>query len=137
MPRYQRAISEHGEETLGSHPINLTVRFLLEVLALIAMGIWGWYQGEGWLRFVLALGIPLIAAIVWGTFAVPNDPSRSGSAPVAVPGIVRLVIEAAIFIFAVWALYNQGFTTLSWLFGIIVIVHYLVSYDRVLWLIRQ
>ena len=122
---------------MGSHPINLAVRFLLEASALLAMGVWGWYQSEGWFRFVLALGIPLIAAIVWGTFAVPNDPSRSGSAPVAVPGILRLVIEAAIFIFAVWALYDIGFTKLSWLFGIIVAIHYLVSYDRVLWLIKQ
>ena len=122
---------------MGSHPINLTVRFLLEVSALLAMGVWGWYQGDGWLRFVLALGIPLIAAIVWGTFAVPDDPSRSGAAPVAVPGILRLVIEAVIFIFAVWALYDLGFTKLSGLLGIIVVIHYLVSYDRVLWLIRQ
>ena len=122
---------------MGSHPINLAIRFLLELSALLAMGVWGWRQSEGWFRFVLALGIPLIAAIVWGTFAVPNDPSRSGAAPVAVPGILRLVIEAAIFIFAVWALYDIGFTKLSWLFGIIVAIHYLASYDRVLWLIKQ
>ena len=122
---------------MGSHPINLTVRFLLEVSALLAMGVWSWNQSEGWFRFVLALGIPLIAAIVWGTFAVPNDPSRSGAAPVAVPGILRLTIEAIIFIFAVWALYDLGFTRLSWLLGIIVVIHYLVSYDRILWLIKQ
>ena len=122
---------------MGSHPINLAIRFLLELSALLAMGVWGWRQSEGWFRFVLALGIPILVAAVWGTFAVPNDPSRSGSAPVAVPGILRLVIEAAIFIFAVWALYDIGFTKLSWLFGIIVAIHYLVSYDRVLWLIKQ
>ena len=122
---------------MGSHPINLAIRFLLELSALLAMGVWGWYQGEGWLRFLLALGIPLIAAVVWGTFAVPNDPSRSGAAPIAVPGILRLAIEAAIFIFAVWALYDVGFTTLSWTLGIIVAIHYLTSYDRILCLIRQ
>ena len=122
---------------MGSHPINLTVRFLLELSALLAMGIWGWHQSESWLRFLLALVIPLIAAVVWGTFAVPNDPSRSGAAPIAVPGILRLVIEAAIFIVAVWALYDVGFTRISWGLGIIVAIHYLVSYDRLLWLIRQ
>jgi len=122
---------------MGSHPINLAIRFLLEVSALLAMGVWGWRQSEGWFRFVLALGIPLIAAIVWGTFAVPDDPSRSGAAPVPVPGLLRLAIEAAIFIFAVWALYDVGFIRLSWLLGIIVAIHYLASYDRILWLIRQ
>ena len=122
---------------MGLHPINLAIRFLLEVVALLAVGVWGWNQSDGWFRFVLMLGIPLVAAVVWGTFAVPNDPSRSGSAPIAVPGILRLVIEAVIFIFAVLVLYDLGFTTLSGLFGIIVVIHYLASYDRVLWLIRQ
>jgi hypothetical protein len=74
---------------------------------------------------------------VWGVFAVPNDPSRSGAAPIAVPGMLRLAIEAIIFIFAVWALYDTGFTKLSWVLGIIVAIHYLTSYDRILWLIRQ
>ncbi len=122
---------------MGSHPINLTIRFLLELSALLAMGVWGWRQSEGWFRLLLALSIPLIAAIVWGTFAVPNDPSRSGAAPIAVPGILRLAIEAAIFIFAVWTLYDVGFTRLSWVLGIIIAIHYLTSYDRILWLIRQ
>lgn len=122
---------------MGSHPINLAVRFLLEVSALLAMGIWGWRQSEGWLRFVLALIIPLIAAVVWGAFAVPKDPSRSGAAPIAVPGILRLVIEIAFFVFAVWALNDSGFTGPGRVLGVIVAVHYVASYDRILWLIRQ
>ena len=67
---------------MGSHPINLALRFLLELSALFAMGVWGWRYSEGWLRFVLALSIPIIAAVLWGTFAVPDDPSRSGGAPI-------------------------------------------------------
>ena len=122
---------------MGSHPINLTLRFLLELSALFAMGVWGWRSSVGWLRFALALGIPIVAAVVWGTFAVPDDPSRSGAAPIAVSGILRLLIEAAIFGCAVWALYDAGFTGLSWGLGLIVVLHYLASYDRMLWLIRQ
>jgi hypothetical protein len=122
---------------MGSHPINLAIRFLLELSVLLAMGVWGWRQGEGWFRFLFALGVPIIAAIVWGTFAVPNDPSRSGAAPIAIPGILRLAIELAFFIFAIWALYDLGFTGLSWILGIIVALHYIVSYDRILWLIKQ
>ena len=122
---------------MGSHPINLAVRFLLELSALLAMGVWGWRQSEGWFRFVLALGIPIIVAVVWGTFAVPNDPSRSGAAPIAVPGILRLAIELAVFVLAVWTLYDLGYTRLSWILGIIVAIHYITSYDRILWLIAQ
>jgi hypothetical protein len=65
---------------MGSNPINLVIRFLLELSALMAMGFWGWNQGKGAFRFVLAFGIPIIAALVWGVFAVPDDPSRSGNA---------------------------------------------------------
>jgi hypothetical protein len=122
---------------MGSHPINLAVRFFLELSALAAMGVWGWRQSEGWLRFVFALGIPIGAAVVWGTFAVPNDPSRSGAAPVPVPGLVRLAIELAVFAFATWALGDLGAIRLGWAMGIVVGVHYVASYDRILWLIRR
>jgi hypothetical protein len=121
---------------MGSHPINLAVRFILELAAWGAMGYWGWTRAEGTLRFVLAIGLPVAAAAIWGTFAVPNDPSRSGRAPVPVPGVVRLGIELATFGFGAWALYDTGSTTLSLIFAAIVVVHYLVSYDRVAWLIR-
>ena len=86
---------------------------------------------------MLAIGLPVAAAVIWGTFAVPNDPSRSGRAPVPVPGVVRLGIELATFGFGAWALYDTGSTTLSLIFAAIVVVHYLASYDRVAWLFRQ
>ncbi len=122
---------------MGSNPINLAIRFLLEVSALIAIGFWGWHLSESWYRYVFALGIPLTAAVIWGTFAVPDDPSRSGKAPVPVPGIMRLVIEIAIFGFGAWALYDLEYTLLSLILGIAVIIHYIVSYDRIGWLIKK
>lgn len=122
---------------MGSHPINLAVRFLLEIAALVAIGYWGWSQHEGLLRFVLAVGGPLIAAILWGTLTVPGDPSRSGKAPVPVPGLVRLVLELALFAFAAWALYDAGQPTLALILAAIVIIHYALSYDRISWLLRQ
>ena len=122
---------------MGSHPINLAVRFLLEVAALLSMGIWGWRHGEGWLRFVLAALIPVAAAVLWTTFAVPDDPSRSGAAPIAVQGFLRLAIEVTVFGFGVWAFSDIGFTRTSWALGIVVAIHYATSYDRIMWLISQ
>ena len=122
---------------MGSHPINLAVRFLLELAALISFGIWGWRQYDGWLRFVLALGIPVILATIWGIFAVPNDPSRSGAAPIPIPGVARLLLELAFFAFATWCLKEIGFTKASIIYGIIVIIHYILSYDRIVWLFAR
>jgi hypothetical protein len=122
---------------MGTHPINLAVRFLLEISGLVSLGIWGWEQSDGWLRFVLAIGIPVICASIWGAFAVPDDPSRSGKAPIVTPGIIRLAIETGFFAFAIWSLYDIGFHKASLAFGIIVVLHYIVSYDRIKWLISQ
>jgi hypothetical protein len=121
---------------MGSHPANWAIRFVLEIAALIAMGFWAWQQGEGATRYVFGALVPLVAATLWGVFAVPGDPSRSGSAPVAVSGALRLGIEAAFFAFAVWALYQLGSTALSATMATALAVHYAVSYDRVAWLLR-
>jgi hypothetical protein len=122
--------------SLGSHPVNLAFRFLLELAALGAMGVWGWHHGAGPFRALLALALPLAGAALWGVFAVRGDPSRSGSAPIPVPGFLRLGLEAAFFGFAAWALHATGHRTSAALFGVGVILHYAVSYDRVAWLLR-
>ena len=122
---------------MGSHPINLGLRFLLELTALGAIGYWGWTQNAGWWRWVLVIGLPVIAAAIWGTFAVPNDPSRSGQAPIPTPGMIRLILELSIFALGAIALIVSQRATAGWAFVIIVLVHYAISYDRILWLFRN
>lgn len=122
---------------MGSNPLNLVFRFLLEIAALIALGAWGWGQTDGVMRFALALGIPILAAALWGTFNVPDDPSRSGKAPVPVRGFIRLLLEFAFFAGATWSLYDAGSSQLGQIMGIAVLIHYLLSYDRILWLLRR
>jgi hypothetical protein len=96
---------------MGTHPVNLLVRFLLELSALFVLGLWGWHRRDDGLRILIALTIPLIAAALWGTFAVPNDPTRSGSAPVPVSGLLRLALELGFFGCATLALYDLRFIT--------------------------
>ena len=122
---------------MSTHPLNLAFRFILELAALFAMGFWGWTQHQGFSRFLWTIGLPLIFAILWGTFAVPDDPSRSGSAPVAVPGFLRLLLELIIFAIGVWCFFAAGQSTWGWVLGAAVLLHYILSYDRILWLLRQ
>jgi hypothetical protein len=122
---------------MGQHPLNLALRFVLEVVALIAVGYWGWAGATGALRYVLAIGGPLLAAVLWATFRVPGDASASGEAPVPVPGWARLLLELALFGFATWGLYTSGATQAALIFGGVVVAHYAISYDRVAWLLRQ
>ena len=43
----------------------------------------------------------------------------------------------AFFTFAVWALYDAQYLTLAWVLGILTASHYITSYDRLLWMIKQ
>jgi hypothetical protein len=119
---------------MANHPLVLLVRFMLEIGALLALGYWGWTQHTGVIRVLLALGVPLVAALAWGTLRVPGYPS---DAPVAVPGRVRLLLEAAVFGGAVWALYAAQRPQWGLVFGVVVVLHYLASYDYVLALLRR
>lgn len=122
---------------MSQNPVNLAVRFILEIAALVAIGIWGWSLAAGWLRYLLAIILPTVAATIWGVFRVPGDASASGDAPVAVPGLVRLLLEAGMFTVAVWGLYSTGRPTPAAILGSVVVLHYAVSYDRILWMLRK
>jgi hypothetical protein len=121
----------------GSHPANLALRFLLEVVALLAIGWWGWSLSDNWWRFVLAVLFSLVAATMWGTFAVPDDPSRSGEAPVVVRGWIRLGLESAVFGTAALGLAAVGRGSFAVVFLVVVVAHYLVSIDRINWLLER
>ena len=122
---------------LGSHPVNLIYRFLLEILALFVVALWSWRSAGGWMGLVLAFLLPFSLALIWGIFAVPDDPSRSGKAPVPIAGSLRLFLELLIFSFAIWCLADQGMPYLAAAFAILVLFHYLVSLDRVKWLVKK
>lgn len=121
---------------LGSHPLNLALRFGLEIAVLVAAGVYGWRFPVP-LRFVFVWFFPLLLIVVWGVFAVPKDPSRSGRAPVPVGGRVRLFLEFFIFTFGLWGLIQAGWQTAAWIFAVLVLLHYGLSLDRLRWLWRS
>lgn len=119
---------------MGQNLANLALRFFLELAALYGMGYWGWTQHTGVLRYLLAFGLPLLAASVWGIFRVPGD----GGAPrVRVSGVIRLVIEVIFFGFATWGLFDAGAAAAGWIFGGLTLFHYIIAYDRIGWLVKQ
>ncbi|MCB9081946.1 MAG: YrdB family protein [Lewinellaceae bacterium] len=119
---------------MHNHPLNLALRFGLEITALVALGYWTWHKVDSPWRWVATIGIPLIYAALWGVFRVNNDP---GPAPVAVPGMVRLALEVLVFGSALLAWYQAGANRAFWIMLILLIGHYLVSYERVRWLWEQ
>ena len=117
---------------------NLTLRFLLELAALAGFGLAGWRLGDSsfW-RWPLALSLPVTAAVLWGAFAVPGDPSRSGAAPIPVSGGVRLLLELLVFCGGATAYWIAGHNVAALVLAILVAIHYALSVDRIDWLLRQ
>lgn len=114
---------------------NLALRFGLEIAAIVGISAAAWQSAQGVLRWVLVVGAPLIAIVLWGTFNVRDDPSRSGEAPVEVSGWARLALEAFILgAGAVGLLVAVG----PWpaaAFLVLTGLHYLVAGERIRWLL--
>jgi len=116
---------------------NLTLRFGLELAALFGFGAAAWTQVGGPMRWVAVVVAPLLAATAWGVFNVIDDPSRSGNAPVEVPGWSRLAIEFVILGGGVAAMAIAGRPTIALVLAVLIVVHYAVAWRRVQWLIAE
>ena len=80
---------------------NDGLRFLLELGALAALTYWGFSEFGGLAQWLLGLGTPLLAAVVWGRFVAPK-----ASHPTVDPA--RLGLEVLVFGSGVAALFGSG-----------------------------
>lgn len=95
---------------------NLALRFLLELCLLAALGLWGFHVGgETFAKVVLAIGLPVVMAVVWSVFMSPK-------ARVRLPRWPHLGAEIAIFGLGVGALYFAGYPRLAWIFAVVAAV---------------
>lgn len=122
---------------MSKNPVNLLLRFLLELMALMVTAMWGYNLSDSWSRILWAILFPLLFAAIWGIYAVKEDPSRSGKTVVPTPGPIRLVLELALFGVATWMLIDLGYTLTGTIFGGVVLIHYLISLDRIVWLMKS
>ena len=116
---------------------NLALRFLLEIGALGGLGIWAWALASSPWRILAATIAVIVAAGLWATFAVRDDSSRSGNAPVPIPGLLRLALEWALLFGGALGYQFAGYTWSGIVLGVLVILHYLLSIERIVWLWEQ
>jgi len=82
--------------------INLGLRFILEMAALLALLIWGFGASDQLVvQLILGLGAPALAMLVWGTFVSPKAPRRLDDP-------VRVGVEIVIFGLGALALIASG-----------------------------
>ena len=93
------------------HAVNEAVAFILEILALVALGWWGFSVHP-----LLGIAAPLLAIIVWGLFAAPR--ARYQVSIIAVLLVKDLVFGAATI--ALFALDEPG---LAITFAIVAVIN--------------
>lgn len=112
----------------------LALYFFMELAGLFSIGYGAWNITEGIWRPIFGLGLPILAATIWGIFRVPNEPHPVP--PVKVSGVIRLLIEAAFFGSAVLLLYATHQQNTALIFGAVIVFLYLISYDRIIRLLK-
>ncbi|WP_083402114.1 YrdB family protein [Bacillus sp. MUM 116] len=101
--------------------INLMLRFLLELVSLFFMGYWGYKTGNGPVQWVLAIGAPLIMAVIWGAMGAPK-------AAIQLSAPLHLVLEIIVFGLPVLLFGAVGKTEIAWIFGCLLIVNRILIY---------
>lgn len=73
---------------------NDVLAFLIEVVALALLGVWGWQAGAGAVTgLLLAIGVVVAAVAMWALFASPRARFRS---PARTPAVKVIVLGGAV-----------------------------------------
>ncbi len=113
------------------HAANLALRSFLEIAALGGFGALAWLSVEGWWRYLAVIAVLALLMTLWGVFAVPGDPSRSGNAPFPVSGLLRLGLELAVLLGGACAFYWAGYNAAALVLAALVALHYALSGERI------
>ncbi|HEY4570046.1 MAG TPA: YrdB family protein [Kribbella sp.] len=98
---------------------NLLLAFVVELVALGIFAWWGWSAADSTvLRLVLAVGLPLLAAVLWGLYAAPT--AKRGTPT------IRWVVKIVVFGLAGAALWSLGHPLLAVVFVVVVAANLLI-----------
>lgn len=101
---------------------NDILRFLLEIFAIVSLGIWGFssHWPEPWLNWVVGLGAPIIAIVLWGLF-------RSPKAVFHLDVFGRSLVEILVFGAAAVAWWDMGQPIVAGVFAVVALVSGIIN----------
>ena len=106
----------------GLKNLNLALSFLLELIMLFAYGYWGFSTGSSNLvQWVLGLGVPVIAIIIWSIYNAPQSKRR-------LPRTPRTILEVVMFGLGALAFAAAGQPTWAIVFVVLIIVNQIGIY---------
>jgi hypothetical protein len=102
--------------------LNLALRFVLELAALGALAFWGVRTGSALsLKFGLGAGLPVLAAVFWGSFVSPK--ARFGGSRG-----MRLSLGLIVFLLASAAWVSLGKVLVGLTYSAITILNTVLTY---------
>jgi hypothetical protein len=102
--------------------VNLALAFILELAMLAAFAYWGFHTGGTTLtRIIFGIGIPILAAAIWGVFMAPNSSRRLN-------GGAYLGLKVLLFGLAVAALIGAGQVVAGIVLGVAFGINMLLMY---------
>jgi hypothetical protein len=116
---------------------TLGLRLLIEIGLFAGIVTAANYNYDGIVVWISSIVGIVAAAALWGVFAVPNDPSRSGKTVVVTPGIARLALELGLFgLVTAWLVLGEGYLEAG-LLGGATAIHYVSWPARIKWLLAH
>lgn len=81
--------------------LNAGLAFALELAMLAAFGYWGYRFGDAlWLKWLVAIAIPVLTAAGWGLFFAPRAPRRLPLLPGALLSLGLFLLSAVALYYA-------------------------------------
>jgi hypothetical protein len=100
---------------------NDLIRFLLEVFAIVSLGIFGFVAFDlPWPGLLIGIGAPLLAILLWALF-------RSPKAVFAVDPFVKALVEIAVFSSAAIAWWIMGQPVVAVVFAVVAAVSGIIN----------
>ena len=97
--------------------LNATLAFLLELAMIASLGYWGYQSNDNTLmRWLLAIGLPLVAIVVWALYFAPKSIRRLSIVPGA-------LLSLGLFLLAALALYNVNQPTAAIVLAAVAIIN--------------
>ncbi len=101
---------------------NLAWRFILELGSLAALAYSGWQAGgDTTVKLGLAIGLPLLAAVIWGVFGAPTSSRR-------LQGPSYLTLEVVVWGGSALALAAAGQPVLGLVLALMLVVNRVLIY---------
>ena len=97
--------------------INATLAFLLELAMIASLGYWGYQSNDNaLLKGLLAIGLPLIAIVIWALYFAPKAARRLAIVPGA-------LLSLGLFLLAALALYSANQPAAAMVLAVLAIVN--------------